>query len=396
MNVANLVVTKGLVAKKNHDTTQHFRVSIETTDINTNYAQLHWHNVQDNGALDDEPFATADLFYGDAEEWLSSWSPIYHLVQSRIDTLKKMASEGTANHLSHKMVYALFAQNLVDYAEKYRGMQSVTMHELEAFANITLKSDGSGTWTVPPHFIDSVAHLAGCIMNTSDAIDQKANFCVTPGWRSMRFVRPLVAGGKYRSYVKMIPTAEDPSIYMGDVYVIQDDVIMGMVGGIMFRRYPRILLNRFFSAPDDHSTSSATVPKPLQKQQPAPVQARKKAAAPTPIVPGPKPRASEQKFPRTAQAVPSTAPALVTEQAASYDDSNTVAKAMALIAREAGIQVSDLQDDALFGNLGLDSLLSLVVAEKFREELGITASGGLFLEFPTVGDLKTWLKEYYG
>jgi hypothetical protein len=33
---------------------------------------------------------------------------------------------------------------------------------------------------------------------------------------------------------------------LGDVYVFQDDVIIGMVGGIQFRRYPRILMNRFF------------------------------------------------------------------------------------------------------------------------------------------------------
>ncbi|KAH6658474.1 hypothetical protein BKA67DRAFT_656663 [Truncatella angustata] len=397
MNVANLVVVKGLVAKKKHDTTQFLRVSIKTTDINTNHAELQWHNVQDNGMPEDEPFATADLYYEDAEEWLSSWSPIGHLVQSRVDTLKRMASDGTANQLSHKMAYALFKHNLVDYAEKYRGMQSVTMHELEAFADVTLKSEGTGTWTMPPHFIDSVAHLAGCIMNTSDAIDQKANFCVTPGWRSMRFARPLVAGGKYRSYVKMIPTAEDPSIYLGDLYVMQDDSIMGMVGGMKFRRYPRILLNKFFSAPEDHSATLAKVPKQLQNPEPAHAQGPKKSAPLTsnPVVVAPKTSSSEKMAPHMAEIVLPTVPDIATEQDTSDEDDNTISKAMALIAREAGILVSDLQDDAMFSDLGLDSLLSLVVAEKFREELGITASGGLFLEYPLVGDLKTWLKEYY-
>ncbi len=80
-------------------------------------------------------------------------------------------------------------------------------------------------------------------------LETKNNFCVTPGWSSMRFAKPLVPGQRYRSYVKMIPTAEDPNVFLGDVYVLQDNVIIGMVGAIKFCKYPRILLSRFFSAP---------------------------------------------------------------------------------------------------------------------------------------------------
>lgn len=79
------------------------------------------------------------------------------------------------------MTYTLFASKLVDYAEKYRGMQSVVMHELEGFADVQLTTKESGVWTVPPYFIDSVAYLAGFIMNCSDAMDTQNNYCVTSG-----------------------------------------------------------------------------------------------------------------------------------------------------------------------------------------------------------------------
>jgi monodictyphenone polyketide synthase len=69
---------------------------------------------------------------------------------------------------------------------------------------------------------------------------------------------------------------------------------------------------------------------------------------------------------------------------------------MALVAHEAAIDPSDLVDDATFVSLGVDSLMSLVIAERLREELGVLVSGSLFLEYPTVGDLQTWLAEYYG
>jgi acyl carrier protein len=44
----------------------------------------------------------------------------------------------------------------------------------------------------------------------------------------------------------------------------------------------------------------------------------------------------------------------------------------------------------------VDSLMSLVIAENFREQLGVTVSGSLFLEYPTIGDLRAWLEEYHG
>lgn len=57
--------------------------------------------------------------------------------------------------------------------------------------------------------------------------------------------------------------------------------------------------------------------------------------------------------------------------------------------------MSDLTDDAAFANLGVDSLMNLVIAEKFREDLGIAVGGSLFLEYPTIGALRAWLEEYY-
>lgn len=324
-----------------------------------------------------EPFATANIFYGNSNQWLDSWIPVTHLVQGRIEALERLAAEGVANRFSRTMAYTLFASNLVDYADKYRGMQSVVLHQLEAFADVKLTEEKSGTWTVPPYFIDSVAHLAGFIMNVSDAIDTKRDFSVTPGWSSMRFAKPLIARSRYRSYVRMIPTTEDTNVYLGDVYILQDDVIIGMVGGIKFRRYPRLLLSRFFSAPDEAGTAAAAIaPKPVISTPAVTVVAE-------PAKPDPSPEILQPS---------STAPALGVN---SIDSDSTAAKAMLLVANEAGLELDDLKDEASFASLGIDSLMSLVIAEKFREELGITVGGSLFLEYPTVGDLRAWLVEYY-
>lgn len=394
MEIANLVVREGLVAQKNTKVPQLIQISIETQNIGLGTAHLEWHNLASDGSIvDSEPIVTAQIIFGAGSSWLASWAPMAHFVHGRIEALEQLVTDGVANRLSHRMAYQLFARNLVDYADKYRGMQSVVLHNLEAFADITIKAgtDLAGTWTVPPFFIDSACHLAGFVMNASDDIDTKNDFCVTPGWGSLRLARPLVAGGKYRSYVKMIPTAEDPSVYLGDVYILQDGQIIGVMQAMKFRRYPRVLLNRFFSAPDVKNPSSGVggaSAKAVSAAKPAPV------AAPATVT-----------VVKPAEVIPTLdAPPLQIEPAAApapasvnvEDLDSTPAKAMQLVASEAGIDLSDLEDDANFANLGVDSLMSLVLAEKLREQLGVTVSGSLFLEYPTVGDLRAWLIECYG
>ena len=394
MNIANLVVSKGLIAQKNHKTPQLIQVTATTADVNTGIVDLTWQNVDNHGNVH-EPFATANIFYGDASEWLSSWTSIAHLVHGRIEALERLAAESKANRFSRNMAYTLFASNLVDYAEKYRGMQSVVMHELEGFADVQLTTKESGLWTVPPYFIDSVAHLAGFIMNCSDVMDTRNNYCVTPGWNSMRFAKPLVPGARYRSYVKMIPTVEDPTIYFGDVYIMQDNAIVGKVGRIQFRSFPRVLLSRFFSPPDIMAAIES-LPTAAASHAPSP--------APKATVAGPKKEEQSKSvltnLPTTTPAPPKDVrPAAVNAAAPSVNSTiasgGISAKALMLIAKEAALEISDLEDEACFANLGVDSLMSLVIAEKLRTELDVKVSGSLFLDYPTIGDLRNWLEEYY-
>jgi acyl carrier protein len=282
---------------------------------------------------------------------------------------------------------------LVTYADKYRGMQTVVMHGLEGYADVQLTHEDGGTWTVPPYFIDSVAHLAGFIMNCSDAIDTKGKFCVTPGWKSMQFARPLVPGGQYRSYVKMIPSDEDPSAFFGDVYILQDGAIMGMVRGIEFHQYPRILLRRFFSPPTDTSISKTTSRhfKAEMPSEPSSFTAIASESAEKSAPSGHSDLVHDSRKDGLGLA-------LNTEHlpAGSCDQPVTVTTgALELIAEEAGLKVSDLQDDTSFGDVGIDSLMSLVISEKLRAKYNIKVGGSLFLDYPTIGELRHWLEQYH-
>ena len=71
-----------------------------------------------------------------------------------------------------------------------------------------------------------------------------------------------------------------------------------------------------------------------------------------------------------------------------------IAPAMVIISEESGIAISDLTDDSVFLDIGVDSLLSMVIASRFREELGIDLDidFSLFVDLPTVKDLRNFLK----
>ncbi|KAI9739232.1 MAG: Type I Iterative PKS [Cirrosporium novae-zelandiae] len=437
MNIKDLAVTHALIAQKHSKEPQLIQVTA-VADLRVSAAALTWANVNTDGQVGDT-FATATVEYGDSSAWLSEWRRVAHLVQGRIESLERLAKEGSANKLSRSMTYRLFA-NLVDYAEKYQGMHSVVLNGLEAYADVVLTTEKGGTWTLPPYYIDSLAHIAGFIMNGSDALDNKSNFFVTPGWSSMRFAKPLVAGGKYQSYVKMIPNEEDPGMYVGDVYILQNSTIIGMVGSIRFHRYPRILLNRLFHAPDDEKQKAvAPASKPAAAiAQPSHIangniqingtipsttthtngivasnsthvngvtsltathayEVNGTSAPATNSVNGVSSSlpAAEPVTNGTTTNGTTTNGATTNGATAKVDENSITARAMLLVANEAALEPSELVDDAMFSSLGIDSLMSLVIAEKFREELGVNVSGSLFLEYPTIGDLKAWLMEYY-
>lgn len=56
--------------------------------------------------------------------------------------------------------------------------------------------------------------------------------------------------------------------------------------------------------------------------------------------------------------------------------------------------MAQLRDDVSFVELGVDSLMSLVLSEKFRSELGLEVKSSVFLECPSVVELKNWLSQH--
>lgn len=156
----------------------------------------------------------------------------------------------------------------------------------------------------------------------------------------------------------MIPDAADPTVYHGDVYVLLHDggegdgEIVGVTQAMKFRRNPRVLLNRFFSAakvknPDnarDDTAGGAHQDESVVK----PVPAKEVAQTPRHTTSAP-PNTEPSQQPTTAPAPKLTAepgapiekrsPSIEKAAPNAPEVTNSIAyKAIAFVAAETGLE----------------------------------------------------------
>ena len=71
---------------------------------------------------------------------------------------------------------------------------------------------------------------------------------------------------------------------------------------------------------------------------------------------------------------------------------NLVVRALEIIAEEIGLAASELVPSSFFADLGVDSLLSLTITSRLREELELDVPSSLFADYLSVRELTTFLR----
>lgn len=96
----------------------------------------------------------------------------------------------------------------------------------------------------------------------------------------------------------------------------------------------------------------------------------------------------QQQRPRPLDAPPVTT---ITTQAPQTRRVSKATEALSIIAEASGLDMADLTDGTVFVDVGIDSLLGLVISASLKE-IGVDLDFHAFSsEFPTVGDLKAFL-----
>ncbi|KAI1363172.1 polyketide synthase for naphthopyrone YWA1 [Xylaria arbuscula] len=367
IEVAEMATTKPLLMRTPGQP-ELFRVSAEANWA-TQTASVVYYSVDTRGEVTQQ-HATCTIRFGDPEAWMSEWKRSAYLVKSRMQSLREAAEDGTCHLLKRGMVYKLFG-NCVEYGEKFQGIDGVYLDSKghEATASVMLK-DKSTCFEANPYHIDSLGHLSGFIMNATESFDYRSQVFLNHGWESIRCAVKLSPEERYHTYVKM--QSSDGTKYVGDVYVFHGDTIVGVNQGVAFQSVPRKVLD--FLLPGGTKVTAAKATMETSKMH-SPNMTKSPKLVPSRPEPAPMPK---KQMPRTPQMDSMSEPLLIIQ-------------AMKIISEETGVPVAEMNKDLVLADVGIDSLLSLTVYGRLREELNLEVSPTLFIDYPTVGDIKRWL-----
>lgn len=227
LDVGDMKVDKPLIALPAGNP-QLFRVS-GLANWALNIVSLAFYSVNGRGDRKAD-HATCHVKLTSNQTWLQDWKRNAYLIKGRIASLHKGVDEGESNKLKRGLVYKLFGA-IVDYDPQYQGMQEVILdsNELEATAKVTFQVSDGG-YCFSPHWVDSLGHIAGFIMNGNDNVGSKSQVFINHGWEAMRCATTFAYGKTYQTYNKM--QLVQGTLHTGDTYILEEDNIVAIFEGV--------------------------------------------------------------------------------------------------------------------------------------------------------------------
>jgi iterative type I PKS product template protein len=307
------------------------------------------------GILDDrsaalQPHASCQIVFGDSDSWAQTWNKNAYLILERMKDLERGVLGGTTSRISHEMVYKLFA-NVVQYDERYQGMQEVIVdsQKLEAIVSLALYQGlDAGTFFCSPLWLDNLAQIAGFIMNAIGTVNPREFTYISHGIASYQIAEDIDPRLPYRAHVRMLP--EEKNVFVGDVSIFQSERMIARCGDVKFKKISRALIERLLS--------SSIQLKPSPKRPEAGITPRREL--------------------KTAQKP------IVSEKPSTRSSIDSLRK---LLASQIGISEDELSDGSSFIELGVDSLLSMTILSQIQTSLNIELPASVFTDLPTFGDL---------
>ncbi|KAL8929785.1 MAG: hypothetical protein Q9208_000929 [Pyrenodesmia sp. 3 TL-2023] len=271
---------------------------------------------------------------------------------SQIQEMKNNAASGTTERFTTSMAYRMVA-SLAHYDASHKGVKEVyldsTTLEGCALVSSAMKDRLPGDFAVHPCTFDSILQLATFVMNANENSRFDQEVYVVRGWESEYLDGVLSPEDEYETYVKM--TAQNADVSVGDIVIMKNNNWFGCIKRVRVQRVPRRLMDVMFRPKPDVSVMS--------------------------LPPNPSSTAKKE-----AKVVPSLS--------MTPNGSSKTEKALSIIAEESGIPKNELKDEDLLGDVGIDSLLILVIASRFREELPFDLDPSFFVEVYSIGAIKAF------
>ncbi|KXT08900.1 hypothetical protein AC579_8464 [Pseudocercospora musae] len=302
----------------------------------------------------------------------------------------RVGADGSTFRFSKAMIYKMIGQ-LADFDPKYRGLSAIVLDNdaLEATGTICFKDiPDDGKWFTNPAYLDALTQTGGFVMNANEEVDLEKEVYINHGWSSLKlFATKLGPNVRYHSYVKM--TEGKDKLWGGDIIIFDEsDELVAVIGGVALQGVPKRLMEYVVNSAYKKVSGAA---KPSSQQQripnhPEPPPPVPVAAEPNPLgAAGPGP--AEKPF-TTRQLATAEQQVALEGKLASQANARHCLRVL-ILAEESGVVENDLKDDVELADIGIDSLLSLVICGRLRDELDVDIpERDLYTECCTIADVK--------
>jgi iterative type I PKS product template protein len=320
---------------------------------------------------EDSPFeeiGVCEIQYSQKSEELGWKNDLFRrrlLIDSRIEALHAATESGQGHRLLRPVVYQLF-NGLVEYGARFQGIEEVSLDKdfRDAVGRVRLPPSDGGCFLYNPYLLDAVVHLAGFLANCGLKYPADIAFLST-GFDAWHILRPLSSTALYTSYA-YLEESSDGSLLVGDVYVLEDTELVSVLSGLRFQKMKKSALSRILLS---------TVPASARKNTRFAAEPPADEGYMSGLSTGPSPSAV------------TTPPSGASTRGTSVDEDPLLVDVfLRAVAAEAGVDLSELQGDTVFADLGVDSLMTITVIASLSKDTGIELPGSFFLDNATVAE----------
>ena len=306
-----------------------------------------------NGGQTDKLHAKTTVVFDDRQREKQNLHLQIGSIGTQIETLKNNVTSGLTERFTTSMAYRMVA-SLAHYDESHKGVKEAYLNsqtqEAHAVISTATRNRLPGDLTAHPCVFDSILQLATFVLNANENSRFDLEVYVVRGWDSLFIDGFSSPDEEYETYVKM--TAQDKDVSLGDIAIRQGDTLIGCIKGVRVQRVPRRLMDVMFKQKPDVVTALQSANNSLNVQAEEANGMRKKIGGPSKLD-----------------------------------------KSLSIIAEESGISIPEMKDEDFLGDLGIDSLLVLVIASRFREELSLDLSPSFLMEVNTIGAIRAYFKD---
>lgn len=308
----------------------------------------------------------------DGEQLQAGWEKMTHFIRARMNEVIKSTDAG-GHRMQATVFYALFS-NTVHYDAAFKCARKVYISEdfQEAAAEIALQEDSVGTnFASSPYFGESLVHLAGFVLNANpDRPRANETTFIMSRVESLEQPDPrsLVAGKTYFSFVHV--SRREGSEADCDVYIFDSNArqLVMQCSGLRF-----------------HETENSVLDHLLGK-------------TPANIIPPIPAYSSENTQPQTMSRHENESdPAFDLNEEISREsrvdvqtpsDSDVFDTILRSISNQTGTDISELRNDVVVADLGVDSIMAIEITSDVRREGCCEFPATFLTDYPTIGDLR--------